>query len=369
MSKKQLIKQDFWYNLPKELIAQTPIEPRDSSRLFVYDRSSGQVEHKKFFDIADYLESGDLLVLNNTKVMPARLLGLKKMTGGKVEVFLLTKLANKKDTEIWQVMLGGKVGVGLEIVISSGLSAVVQQNNQDGTWAVEFNLAGSALKKQIEEVGHMPLPPYIRHGEDKNEDRQRYQTVFARTTKKNSVAAPTAGLHFTKDLLVKLKKQGVQIGELTLHVGIGTFAPVKADKITDHRMHAESYEVDKKLLEKIIETKKRGGRVIAVGTTSARTLETVANRMDKGEWTRENGLTGVTDIFIYPGYQFKLVDALITNFHLPESTLLMLLAAFLDSSTGSARAGQGLKIEKKLYTEAIKNKYRFFSYGDAMLIL
>lgn len=364
MSKSRLSKKDFWYDLPKELIAQSPIEPRDESRLFVYDRASAKIEHRIFRNVAEYLKPGDLLVLNNTKVMPARLLGQKKLTQGKVEVFLLKKIGKVTMGECWQVLLGGKVNVGLVIALSQKLEALVERNNNDGTWEVLFNLAGQQLFREIEAIGHMPLPPYIRGGVEKQEDRERYQTVFSREGKKASVAAPTAGLHFTDQLLWQLRKQGVKIGELTLHVGIGTFAPVKAEKIKDHKMHAEVYEVSQKLKKLIVETKKNGGRVIAVGTTSARTLETVADLVNDGGATSKGSITGATDIFIYPGYKFKLVDALVTNFHLPESTLLMLLAAFLEQVPG----GKGLKIEKKLYAEAIKNNYRFFSYGDAMLI-
>jgi S-adenosylmethionine:tRNA ribosyltransferase-isomerase len=364
MPKSRLSKKDFWYDLPKELIAQAPIEPRDQSRLFVYDRASAQAEHRIFRDVADYLKPGDLLVLNNTKVMPARLLGQKKLTQGKVEVFLLKKIGKAKTGEKWQVLLGGKVSAGLVITLSDNLEARVEQNNNDGTWEVQFNLAGRELLKEIETIGHMPLPPYIRGGVEKQEDKERYQTVFSREGKKASVAAPTAGLHFTDGLLRQLKKQGIRIGELTLHVGIGTFAPVKAERIEDHKMHAEVFEVSQKLIRQITDTKAKGGRVIAVGTTSARTLETVAASISSNDLPGKGSLTGATDIFIYPGYEFKIVDALITNFHLPESTLLMLLAAFLEQGP----AKDGLKIEKKLYAEAIKKKYRFFSYGDAMLI-
>jgi S-adenosylmethionine:tRNA ribosyltransferase-isomerase len=365
MPKRRLSKNDFWYDLPKGLIAQAPIEPRDSSRLFVYGRASAKAEHRIFREVADYLKPGDLLVLNNTKVMPARLLGQKKLTQGKVEVFLLKKLAKARGGERWQVLLGGKVSAGLFIALSDRLEARVEQNNNDGTWEVMFNLAGKELLQEVEAIGHMPLPPYIRGGVEKPEDKERYQTVFGREGKKFSVAAPTAGLHFTDSLLRQLKKQGIRIGELTLHVGIGTFAPVKAERIEEHKMHAEVYEVSQQLIKQIIETKEKGGRVIAVGTTSARTLETVASSIFSSNLSGKDSLTGATDIFIYPGYEFKIVDALITNFHLPESTLLMLLAAFLEQGP----AKDGLKIEKRLYAEAIKRNYRFFSYGDAMLIL
>lgn len=362
MTSRAYKKSDFWYDLPKELIAQEPIEPRDSSRLFVYDRQRKKIEHRRFSDIVDYFGPHDLLVLNDTKVMPARLLGQKKETGGKAEVFLLKKLSGNNGREIWQVLLGGKPAVNQEIVISPRLSAKPLCNNGDGTWQAELSLGGRQLGIEIESIGHMPLPPYIRKGVDKHDDKGRYQTVFSKEAKKASVAAPTAGLHFTKELLGRLKRKGVGIAELTLHVGIGTFAPVKADNIEDHRMHGEHYEVSQALIGKIIATKKNGGRVVAVGTTSARTLETIAGIMERGELSRDKTIRDMTDIFVCPGYKFKVVDCLITNFHLPESTLLMLLAAFLGPSNG-------LEIEKQIYALAIKNKYRFFSYGDAMLIL
>lgn len=355
----QLSKKDFWYDLPKELIAQQPIEPRDQSRLFVYDRKSRKIEHRKFSDIVEYLAPGDLLILNNTKVMPARLHSTKKDTGGKIEIFLLKKVSRE-----WQVMLGGRVHENSELIVSDKLEAKVLKNNQDGTWQVAFNLSGKALMAEIEKVGHMPLPPYIRKGLDKVEDKERYQTVFSRASKKESVAAPTAGLHFTKRLLEKLKAKGVEIGEVTLHVGIGTFAPVKAEKIADHKMHAERYEVTKELIEKVRAVKRQGGRVIAVGTTASRTLETVAKFITGEEELVADLAEGWTDIFMYPGRKFKVVDALVTNFHLPESTLLMLLAAFLQQ-IGKVN---GIKIEQELYKVAIEQRYRFFSYGDAMLI-
>lgn len=376
MSRKILLKSDFWYELPKELIAQEPVEPRDQSRLFVYDRQSGKIEHKKFFNLPDYLKKGDLLVINNTKVMRARLLGHKKLTQGKVEVFLLKKLTSvvednqDKKSERWQVMLGGKVDVGLEIVISPQLAAEVLADNNDGIWQVEFNLAGDELQAEVERIGHIPLPPYIRHGVDAVEDQVRYQTVFADESQKGSVAAPTAGLHFTEKLLDDIRQRGVEIGELTLHVGIGTFSPVKTEQVVDHRMHAEYFEVNAELVEKIIKTKKNGGRIIAVGTTSARTIETLASKVEftellAGTKKECQGFYGWTAIFIYPGYEYKLVDGLVTNFHLPESTLLMLLAAFL----GQGGKKDGLAIERALYREAIENNYRFFSFGDGMLIL
>lgn len=357
MKARQLNKKEFSFDLPQELIAQTPIEPRDNSRLFVYDRANQKKEHKNFFNLVDYLKSGDLLIINNTKVMPARLLGKKVGTGGKVEVFLLQKIKGK----VWQVLLGGKAGNGLEITLSPKLQAKVLENNQDGTWNVEFNMGAKAFKDEINKVGHMPLPPYIRKGIDTPTDATRYQTVFSRSSKEGSVAAPTAGLHFTKDLLNKLKHKGVEIGEVTLNVGLGTFLPVKADNISEHKMHAEKFEVPVVTINKIIETKKRGGRVIAVGTTAARTLESAAGLM---YLNTESTVGGWTSIFIYPPYKFQIVDCLLTNFHLPESTLLMMLAAFLEQG-----GGNGIKTEQNLYAEAIKEKYRFFSYGDAMLII
>lgn len=339
----------FDYNLPKNLIAQKPTSPRDQSRLLILDKKSGALAHKHFYNIADYLKAGDVLVLNNTKVMPARLIGRKEETCGKVEIFLLNKIKNN----IWRCLVGGKKRKEkLRVEFSKNLKAEIIKNNQDGTWQVKFNKSGKEFMKLVEKIGRTPLPPYIKRAVELKSDRKNYQTVYAEDKKIGSVAAPTAGLHFTPALMKKLKNKGVQFEYVTLQVGLGTFAPVKIDDITKHKMHAEWIEADKKTLASIIKAKKQGRRIIAVGTTSARTLETIFNKKSP------KSFSGWTDIFIYPGYKFKATDALITNFHLPKSTLLMLV---------SALAGREKIL--KAYQEAVKKKYRFFSYGDAMLIV
>ena len=355
---------DFDYNLPSELIAQQPAKPRDHSRLLVLDKKKGSIEHKHFYDIVDYLQTGDVLVLNNSKVFPARLMGKKKETGGKMEVFLHKHLTpalslprRGNEGEVWQCLVGGRgAQVGLVIEFDKGLVCKIIENNDDGTWNVQFNKSGETMMKLVNQIGKVPLPPYIKRGDrSQKSDIVNYQTVYA--DKVGSVAAPTAGLHFTSALLKKIKAKGVQIEYVTLHVGMGTFAPVKVDDITKHKMHAEWVEVDKKTIKEIAQAKKTKRRVIAVGTTSARTLEAVIGKItnyelritkDKNEWV---------DIFIYPGYKFKVVDGLITNFHLPKSSLLMLISAFA-----------GKKKIDKAYQEAKKKKYRFYSYGDAMFI-
>lgn len=340
----QLRKSDFYYDLPEELIAQTPADPRDSSRLLVYDRATGSVNHKIFRDIIDYLQAGDVLVINNTKVLPARLYA-HTQSGGAVEVLLLKRHGVKK----WEVLVkpGKKCTVGKKLIISNELSLTVEGITPSGERIVEFEYDG-VFEEILERLGSMPLPPYIK---TKLKDKSRYQTVYAKHD--GSAAAPTAGLHFTPDLLEKIKAKGVQVTEVLLHVGLGTFRPVKEDVITDHKMHSEYYEVGAEAAETINAAKREGRRVIAVGTTSVRTLESAAD---------ENGLlsprNGNTQIFIYPPYKFKCVDALITNFHLPESTLIMLVAAL----TGKDEV-------LKIYAEAVKERYRFFSFGDACLIL
>ena len=341
----QYKKSDFYYNLPEELIAQTPATPRDSSRLLVYDRKTGAVEHKIFRDILGYLNKGDVLVLNNTKVIPARLYGHTE-NGGAVEVLLLNRL----DLDLWNALVkpGKKFTVGKKIIISDELSLTVESIQQSsGARVVRFHYDG-VFEEILERVGNMPLPPYIKK---KLEDKNRYQTVYAKT--EGSAAAPTAGLHFTPELLSAVREKGVEIAEVLLHVGLGTFRPVKEDVITDHKMHSEYYEVSEEAAEIINRAKREKRRVIAVGTTSVRTLESVAD---------ENGFIkpchGNTEIFIYPPYKFKCVDALITNFHLPESTLIMLVAAMC-----------GREEILGLYNTAVKEKYRFFSFGDAALIL
>ena len=335
---------EFNYNLPEELIAQVPLEKRDESRLMVLDREKQTIEHKTFKDIIDYLEPGDCLVRNNTKVIPARIYG-KKETGAHVEFLLL----NNIEGDIWESIVrpGNKLHVGTKVIFGDGLlTADILEIMPGGTRKVEFHYKG-IFNEILDKIGLMPLPPYI-HEELKDNDR--YQTVYAKY--EGSAAAPTAGLHFTPELLQKIQDKGVKIANVTLHVGIGTFRPVKEDEVEKHQMHSEHYYIKKEDVEKINQTKKDGKRVIAVGTTSCRVLETIAD---------ENGIVketeGDTQIFIYPGYKFKCLDGLITNFHLPQSTLLMLV---------SALAGKDFIM--KAYNEAVKEKYRFFSFGDAMFI-
>jgi S-adenosylmethionine:tRNA ribosyltransferase-isomerase len=361
---KSLRRSDFWYNLPQERIAQSPVEPRDSSKMLVYERKGGEVKHCHFFDLPDFLRPGDLLVLNDTKVMAARLKGHKETSGGQVEIFALRRLGRTTAGESWLVLIGGKIKEGQVVSLSPKLKALILKNNFDGTWQVEFSLCGRELSAEMEVYGQVPLPPYIKGRLPADGDRLRYQTVFAAAGKKLSVAAPTAGLHFTHKLLSRLKKNGVRIAKGALHVGIGTFASVKAELLDDHKMHAEQYHLPISLMKEMIATRKNGGRIIAVGTTSARMLESslVDHNWLAAEQLPSRALGGWTDIFIRPGYDFRAVDGLITNFHLPESTLLMLVAAFLDPK-------KGLKKEKELYALAIADGYRFFSYGDAMLIL
>ncbi len=338
---------DFDYNLPNELIAQEPINPRDAARLLIVNKTKKKLEHKKFSDIVDYLKKGDVLVVNDSKVFPARLFGRKKNTGGAVEVFL-----HKKITEnTWECLLGGRVSIGLVIELAPHFEAVVRENNQDGTWQVEFNKTGVAFFAAVSRIGHLPLPPYIKRPKDQKEDKRNYQTVYAASDKVGSVAAPTAGLHFTPRLLKKIKDKGVVIERVTLHVGLGTFSPVKTENILEHKMHSEFAEIGIATIKRLKKAKSNGQRIIAVGTTSARTLESwgKAGCPDKySNWT---------NIFIYPGYKFAVVSALITNFHLPKSTLLMLVSALA-----------GKKLIEQAYQAAVKDGYRFFSYGDAMFI-
>ncbi len=347
---------DFDYHLPSELIAQKPARPRDHSRLLLLDKENGAISHHHFFEIIDYLEKGDVLVLNNSKVFPARLLGHKAETGGAIEIFLHKKAGEKE----WECLVGGRVKEGLEIKFPKGLlAATIMKNNNDGTWQVEFNLAGAKFWQAIERVGLVPLPPYIKRDKKTASDKNNYQTVFADPHKIGSAAAPTAGLHFTKNLLKKIRAKGVKIVTVTLHVGLGTFAPVKTELIKEHKMHSEYAEISAQAAKDILTAKKNGGRVIAVGTTSCRTLESA----DWGKFIAqfEGGAMEPqafwTEIFIYPGYKFKIVDALITNFHLPKSTLLMLVSALA-----------GKKPIDEAYRQAVSGRYRFFSYGDAMFI-
>ena len=338
---------DYYYDLPPELIAQDPLSERSASRLLVLDRESGETQHRTFTDITDYLNEGDCLVINDTKVIPARLMGCREGTGGAVEILLLKRLEDEKDT--WEALAGPgkKAKPGNRIVFGNGeLAAEVLDVKEDGNRIIRFEYEG-IFEEVLDRLGSMPLPPYITH---KLKDKERYQTVYAKY--EGSAAAPTAGLHFTNDLLKKIEDSGVRIARLTLHVGLGTFRPVKAENITDHVMHTESYSVSKEAADTINETKMRGGSIIAVGTTSTRTLESVAD--DRGI---VHPGSGETSIFIYPGYRFKVTDKLITNFHLPESTLLMLV---------SAMAGRENVLSA--YEEAVRERYRFFSFGDAMFI-
>ena len=339
-------RSDFFYDLPQELIAQTPVEPRDSSRLLVLDRDSGECTHKIFRDITEYFKPGDCLILNNTKVMPARMYGKRDDTGAVVEFLLL----NQKSFDTWEVITGPgkKARVGHKFTFGDGsLKAEVIEVLPDGNRVAKFEFEGNFFEV-IDKIGEMPLPHYITQ---KLEDKNRYQTVYAK--EEGSAAAPTAGLHFTPELLEKIKDMGVEIGFVTLHVGLGTFRPVKADNIEDHHMHSEHYFLPQETADIINRTKENGGRVFAVGTTCTRTLESVATY--RGKICADEGWTS---IFIYPGYEFKCIDCLITNFHLPESTLIMLVSAFC-----------GYENTMNAYKLAVKKRYRFFSLGDAMLIV
>ena len=336
--------EDFNYVLPKELIAQQPAEPRDSCRLLMVDKKTGEWQHRRFRDILDEIRPGDVFVFNNTKVIPARLFGRRKETGGKVEALLLTPKGN----DVWEILVnpGRKALPGQEIEFSENFSCTVIDKTEFGGRLVKFHYSGD-FDNWLDQLGEMPLPPYITH---KLEDKNRYQTVYAKND--GSAAAPTAGLHFTQELLQKVQEKGVKIAHVTLHVGLGTFRPVKVDDVENHHMHSEFYVVEEDQAKLINDTKKQGGRVISVGTTSCRTLESA---------TDEDGVlhpgSGWTEIFIYPGYQFKMIDGLITNFHLPESTLMMLVSALAGKDRIMAA-----------YEEAVKERYRFFSFGDAMFI-
>ncbi|CEO28060.1 tRNA preQ1(34) S-adenosylmethionine ribosyltransferase-isomerase QueA [Paraclostridium sordellii] len=336
---------DFYFDLPEELIAQTPLEDRSNSRLMVLDKETGDIEHKIFKNIIDYLNPGDCLVLNNTRVIPARLIGEKVDTGGKIE-FLLLK---RTDKDIWQALVkpGKRAKVGTKFSFGNGkLIGEVVGLAEEGSRLVKFYYEG-IFEEVLDELGNMPLPPYIT---ERLQERERYQTVYSKHN--GSAAAPTAGLHFTEELLEKIKAKGVDIAFVTLHVGLGTFRPVKVDDVLDHEMHSEYYMVEKEAADKINKSKKNGNKVICVGTTSCRTVESASN--ENGEISE---ISGWTNIFIYPGYKFKVVDRLITNFHLPESTLIMLVSA-LSSKDAVLNA----------YCKAVEEKYRFFSFGDAMLI-
>ena len=337
--------KDYDYDLPEELIAQDPLEDRSSSRLMVLDRQTGDVEHRHFTDILEYLHPGDCLVINNTKVIPARLFGVKEDTQAKIEVLLL----KRKENDIWETLVkpGKKAKPGTKLVFGDGLlTAEVVDVVEEGNRLIQFHYDG-IFEEILDQLGQMPLPPYITH---QLKDKNRYQTVYAKYD--GSAAAPTAGLHFTPELLQQVKDMGVDIAEVTLHVGLGTFRPVKVDNILEHHMHSEFYMVTQEAADKINNAKKNGHRVICVGTTSCRTIESAA---DENGMLRES--SGWTEIFIYPGYQFKVLDCLITNFHLPESTLLMLVSALA-----------GREHVLAAYEEAVKEGYRFFSFGDAMFI-
>jgi len=336
---------DFYYDLPQEYIAQTPIEPRDHSRMMVLHRDSEDIEHRHFYDIIDYLSEGDTLIVNDSRVIPARIYGYKEDTGAKIEFLLLKQLDGLR----WETLVkpGKKAKIGTRFIFGDGLlTAEVVDIVDDGNRIVELH-SEENIYSTLDKIGQMPLPPYIT---EKLEDQERYQTVYSHEL--GSAAAPTAGLHFTNELLDRIRAKGVNIGYVTLHVGLGTFRPVKVDDVTKHKMHSEHYEVPAETAELIKATKAAGKRVIAVGTTSCRTLESVASTGDI------RACDGYTDIFIYPGFEFKVLDGLITNFHLPESTLIMLVSAFY-----------GYDKTMKAYEIAVKEKYRFFSFGDCMAIL
>lgn len=361
--------------MPKRLIAQKPVSPRDHSRLLVLDRGSGRISHHRFYDLVDLLKPGDILVLNNSKVFPARLIGQKEITGGKVEILLNRQI----EPGLWEA-IGSNLKIGNRIKFKNSKLKVAILDKSGQIYRIRMNMEGIRMDKEIEKIGVMPLPPYIKrklktknlklktNDGDFDSDKKNYQTVYAK--ERGSVAAPTAGLHFTQGLLKKIKDKGVRIEYLTLHVGLGTFAPVKEEKIEQHKMHPEHFSVSQKVLEKIIETKRNHHRIIAVGTTTARTLETMFEKFQitnnkfqipkpnqANEASEAKTYFGWTNLFIYPGYQFMCVDALITNFHLPKSTLLMLVSAFA-----------GKKNIDHAYQTAIEQEYRFYSYGDAMLI-
>lgn len=338
---------DFYFDLPEGQIAQTPIEPRDHSRLLVLERKTGKISHKHFYDLLDYLQKGDTLVVNTSKVIPARLFGVKEHTGGAMQFLLL----EQKEDSVWEVMVkpGKKAQIGSRFIFGDGLlTAEVIDKLEGGNRLVKMFFDGPSIYPVLETIGQMPLPPYIT---EKLKDKSRYQTVYSKQL--GSAAAPTAGLHFTNELLAKIQEKGIHIAEVVLHVGLGTFRPVKVTDITSHHMHSEHYFMSEKTAQLINNTKKSGGRVICVGTTSCRTVESVATNFGGIRQAEDD-----TSIFIYPGYDFKAMDGLVTNFHLPESTLIMLVSAFA-----------GYENTMKAYRIAVEEQYRFFSFGDAMLIL
>lgn len=352
---------DFDYNLPPELIAQEPNNLRDHARLLIYNRKTDQIEHGKFFNLIDYLKPGDVLFLNNSKVFSARIKSFK-LTGGQVEIFLLKVLDKEKN--IWECLLRGRIKLGQKLIINKDLEAEIIKDNE-GVWQISFNQNYQYIIENLDKIGQTPLPPYIKREKKNNQDLIDYQTVYANDKKIGSAAAPTAGLHFTEKLLSDIKSQGVEILEGTLHVGLGTFLPIKTDNILEHLMHSESVELSAAVINKIIKAKNNNQRIIAVGTTSARILESLDGFLKKDEKTgkylkRQSSeeLSFSTNIFIYPGYKFKIIDSLITNFHLPKSSLFLLISALM-----------GREKTLQVYSEAISEKYRFFSYGDAMLII
>lgn len=343
---KNMTNSDFWYDLPKELIAQHPIEPRNASRMMKINRKTGECVHSHFYDLCDFLQEGDLLVLNDSRVLPARIYGKRADTGSFIEFLLLEQRGNEE----WEILCrpGKKAKVGAKFVFGEGkLTAEITDVLEDGNRVAKFTVSEGNIYSVLDEIGQMPLPPYIT---EKLEDKERYQTVYSHEI--GSSAAPTAGLHFTKEMLADIQKRGINIAYVTLHVGLGTFRPVKEDRVLDHKMHSEHYEIPEETAKMINDTKARGGRVIAVGTTSCRTLEAAAQKYGK-----IIPCEGRTEIFIYPGFEFKVLDGLITNFHLPESTLIMLVSAFL-----------GYENTMNAYKIAVEEKYRFFSFGDCMFI-
>lgn len=345
--------KEFDYELPRALIAQEPAKPRDHARLLCLRRQDGAISHTRFDHLGEYLKAGDLLVINDSRVFPARLIGKKKTSGGRVEIFLHQVVADNN----WECLVGGRAHIDLVVIFDKGLEARLLQDKGDGIWLVSFNQGGDKFWRTLEKIGQMPLPPYISPGASQKIDRARYQTVYANSKQNGSVAAPTAGLHFTKRLLAKLKAQGVEVVSVTLHVGLGTFASVKTEDIRQHQIHSEFVSISKKSAQALVKAKQSGHRLVAVGTTSCRVLESYGQEIKQGSLAWGEAYHGWTKIYIYPGYDFQLVDALITNFHLPKSSLLMLIAAFA-----------GLNPVKVAYREAIAAQYRFYSYGDAMFI-
>lgn len=349
---------DFDYNLPKELIAQKPASPRESSRLLIYNRQNNKIDHKHFYDLPKYLKTGDVLFLNNSKVFSARLFANRK-TGAKIEIFLLKNISKKDNA--WQCLLKGKTNLNEILSLENNLEAKILEKNEN-IFNIIFNQEYLDFVKTIEQIGETPLPPYIKKDQNRN-DKTNYQTVYAKDNKLGSSAAPTAGLHFSQKIFEELKSKGVEILEATLHVGLGTFLPIKSENILEHKMHSEEVEISAEVINKLIKAKNNQQRIIAVGTTSCRILESLNKFLDfdknKQKYLEYKGdnLQFSTDIFIYPGYKFALIDGLVTNFHLPKSSLLLLISAII-----------GREEVLKAYQEAIKEKYRFFSYGDAMFI-